>query len=105
MLDSDEPSSVAATFPSSAPGVRRVQSRPGEEPDPEEPDPEEPDRHRAAVARTLASARESAARGDYADALSWLSMLDAIGQELSDEDEGLRAEWRGIVAARPAAPR
>jgi len=52
------------------------------------------------VARTLSSARESAARGDYADALSWLSMLDAIGHELSRADERLREAWRRIITAR-----
>jgi hypothetical protein len=61
---------------------------------------DERDRHRAAVAQTLSSARASAARGDYMDALSWLSMLDAIGHELSDEDEQLRVQWQQIIAAR-----
>ena len=60
-------------------------------------------RHLAAVARTLSSAREAAARGDHAEALRWLSMLDAIGHELSPGDQRMRAEWRSVLAARSAA--
>ena len=36
------------------------------------------DRHLAAVARSLGWARESAARGDYADALGWVRVVEAI---------------------------
>ena len=50
--------------------------------------------HRAAVANTLTWAEESAARGDYANALAWLSVLDAIGETLPDEYETKRIDWR-----------
>jgi hypothetical protein len=60
-------------------------------------------RHEAAVARTLSSAREAAARGDHADALAWLAMLEAIGHEFSREDEHLRESWREILAAHAHA--
>lgn len=56
--------------------------------------------HRAAVAQTLSWAHVAAARGDYADALAWLATLDAIGHELSRDDERLREAWRGVLAAR-----
>jgi hypothetical protein len=61
-------------------------------------------RHEAAVARTLSSAREAGARGDHADALAWLAMLEAIGQELSREDQRLREKWRATLAGRSQAP-
>ena len=38
--------------------------------------------HDAAVTRTLAWANEAAAREEYADALRWLAVLDAIGDPL-----------------------
>ncbi len=50
-------------------------------------------RHQAAVARSLGWAHESAARGDYADALSWMLTLDAVGHTLAATDQSARADW------------
>jgi hypothetical protein len=50
--------------------------------------------HRAAVANTLAWAEESVARGDYTDALAWLSVLGAIGESLPGGYEIKRLDWR-----------
>ena len=64
------------------------------------------DRHLAAVTRSLGWAVESAARGDYADALGWLRVIEAIGDEVSHEYEAKRREWRAALAnsrARPGA--
>jgi hypothetical protein len=40
-------------------------------------------RHRAAVARSLGWADDAAARDDYTDALSWLSTIEAVGDQLA----------------------
>jgi hypothetical protein len=56
------------------------------------------DRHLAAVARSLGWARESAARGDYADALGWVRVVDAI----PDEYEAERQAWLSVLAANRA---
>jgi hypothetical protein len=56
--------------------------------------------HRAAVANTLAWAEESAARGDYANALAWLSVLDAIRETLREEYEVKRLDWRRVLVER-----
>ena len=56
--------------------------------------------HRAAVANTLTWAEESAARGDYANALAWLSVLDAIRETLQDEYEVKRLDWRRVLVER-----
>jgi hypothetical protein len=50
--------------------------------------------HRVAVANTLSWAEESAARGDYVNALAWLSVLDAIGETLQESYEIKRLDWR-----------
>ena len=50
--------------------------------------------HERAVAQTLGWADEAAARGDHADALSWLKVLDAIGEQLSHEYQSKRESWR-----------
>lgn len=57
-------------------------------------------RHQAAVARSLGWAHESAARGDYADALSWMTTLDAVGHTFAATDEAARASWAVAQAAR-----
>ena len=49
--------------------------------------------HNAAVARTLAWANEAAARHEYADALSWLAVLDAIGDPLPAGYATKQAAW------------
>lgn len=53
-----------------------------------------------AVAKTFSAARESAARGDYADALAWLALLDAIGHRLSQHELSLRERWRTAFDSR-----
>lgn len=50
--------------------------------------------HAAAVARTLTWAEESAARGDYEDALAWLGVLDVIGERLPHAYAEKRGAWR-----------
>lgn len=50
--------------------------------------------HRAAVANTLSWAEESAARGDYVNALAWLNVLDAIRETLPEAYEIKRDDWR-----------
>jgi hypothetical protein len=56
------------------------------------------DRHLAAVARSLGWAQESAARGDYADALGWVQMVEAIGDLIPEEYEIKRRAWRDALA-------
>jgi hypothetical protein len=60
------------------------------------------DRHLAAVARSLGWARESAARGDYADALGWVRVVEAIGDAIPDEYEAERQAWLSVLAANRA---
>jgi hypothetical protein len=56
------------------------------------------DRHLAAVARSLGWARESAARGDYADALGWVRVVEAIGGPIPHEYEAQRQAWLSALA-------
>ena len=56
--------------------------------------------HRVAVANTLSWAEESAARGDYVNALAWLSVLDAIRETLPQEYEVKRLDWRRVLVER-----
>jgi hypothetical protein len=58
------------------------------------------DRHRAAVARTLQWADGCAARGEYADGLGWLAMIESLGDSLSPEYETKRRRWTAALAAR-----
>lgn len=51
------------------------------------------ERHQAAVARSLGWAQESAARGDYADALAWVEVVEAIGDSVPHEYEVNRWAW------------
>ena len=60
------------------------------------------DRHLAAVARSLGWARESAARGDYADALGWVRVVEAIGDPIPHEYEAKRQVWLRALAANRA---
>ena len=60
------------------------------------------DRHLAAVARSLGWARESAARGDYADALGWVRVVEAIGDAIPYEYEVKRQAWLSALAANRA---
>jgi hypothetical protein len=57
------------------------------------------DRHLAAVARSLGWALEAAARGDYADALGWVGVVEAIGDPIPHEYEVNRQAWLGALAA------
>jgi hypothetical protein len=58
-----------------------------------EPHLSDRDRHLAAVARSFGWARESAARGDYADALGWVQVVEAIGDPIPREYETKRQAW------------
>lgn len=60
------------------------------------------DRHLAAVASSLRWAQESAARGDYADALGWVRAVEAIGDALPDGFEIKRQGWLGALAESQA---
>jgi hypothetical protein len=55
-------------------------------------------RHRRAVASTLEQADEAAATGDYHGALSWLGLLEAIGDELPQDYRTKRRAWHTAVA-------
>ncbi|MDQ6776742.1 MAG: hypothetical protein M3071_11130 [Actinomycetota bacterium] len=50
------------------------------------------------MASSLGWAQESAARGDYADALSWVSAVEAIGDALPDGFEIKRQAWLMALA-------
>jgi hypothetical protein len=58
-------------------------------------------RHLAAVARSFGWADESAARGDYANALGWLDVIAAIGDPIPQEYQIKRRAW--LRAAQPHA--
>ena len=58
------------------------------------------ERHQNAVANTLGLAREAAARGDFADALEWLAVVDVVDGALPAGWELKRAVWlRGQASA------
>lgn len=59
-----------------------------------------PDRHRAAVARTLQWADGCAARGEYADGLAWLAMIEKLGDTLPPEYEDKRQRWTASLGVR-----
>ena len=61
------------------------------------------ERHRTAIASTLAWAEDSAARGDYADALSWLDVVEATGDRLVDGYALKRELWLEALP-RPGSP-
>lgn len=60
-------------------------------------------KHLAAMARSLGWADESAARGDYADALGWVETVEALGEggaQFTGEDEQaavVLAEFAGVA--------
>jgi hypothetical protein len=60
------------------------------------------DRHLAAVARSFGWAEEAAARGDYADALSWVGVVEAIGDLIPIEYQTKRRAWLSAVAENRA---
>ena len=57
------------------------------------------DRHLAAVARSLGWARESAARGEHADAIGWVEVVEAIGDPIPHEYDAERQAWLSALAA------
>jgi len=57
------------------------------------------ERHRAAVRRSLGWAQESADRGDYADALGWIGVLEAIGEQLPPGYQAKRQAWDDQLVA------
>ena len=59
-----------------------------------------PDRHRAAVARTLQWADGCAARGEYADGLGWLALIEELGDTLPLEYEAKRRAWAAYASTR-----
>jgi len=56
------------------------------------------DRHLAAVARSFGWAEDAAARGDYADALSWVQVVEAIGDVVPIEYQTKRQGWLSALA-------
>jgi len=57
------------------------------------------ERHLAAVRRSLRWAQESADRGDYADALGWIGVLEAIGEQLPPGYQAKRQAWGDQLVA------
>jgi hypothetical protein len=55
------------------------------------------DAHQSAIAKTLALADEAAAQGDYADALAWLAMVEALGDNLPERYVIARRGWRAAA--------
>lgn len=58
------------------------------------------ERHRRAVANTLRWADESAAAGDFAEALAWLATLEAIREPLPDAYQHKRTAWARSATER-----
>jgi hypothetical protein len=56
------------------------------------------ERHAAAVRMSLGWAQESADRGDFAEALGWIGVLDAIGERIPPSYEAKRRSWDGQLA-------
>lgn len=56
------------------------------------------EKHRRAITNTLSWADESAADGRYADAIAWLDVITAIGDELPDPYPAKRAAWQSAIA-------
>ena len=50
-------------------------------------------KHAVAVARSLQWADEAAKRGDHSDALAWLHVIGAIGDELPETYQTKRQAW------------
>ena len=63
-----------------------------------------PQRHLTAVRRSLGWAQESADRGDYADALGWIRVLEAIGEQLPPGYQAKRRAWHDELVANRATP-
>ena len=56
-------------------------------------------RHDEAVANSLAAADEAASQHDFRAALSWLTMLEAIGDELPVAYHSKREDWTAMLEA------
>lgn len=57
------------------------------------------DRHQAAVRNSFGWAQDSADRGDYADALGWIDVLEAIGEDIPPDFQAKRRDWdRELIA-------
>ena len=76
-------------MPRENPPPRAVDEQPG------------PTKHEAAVMQTLGWADEAASNRDFAGALEWLAVIEAIGTPLSDEHLGKQATW--VLATRGTA--
>jgi hypothetical protein len=64
-------------------------------------DTENQRRHARAVANSLHTADGCAARGELEDALGWLEMVRAIGDQLPADYEAKRVEWLHACHRRP----
>ena len=53
------------------------------------------ERHTVAVKNSFRLAQESADRGDYVDALGWINVLEAIGEQIPADVEARRRAWHG----------
>ena len=58
-----------------------------------------PEHHRVAVARSLRWADEAAQDGHLADAMAWLRVVEAIGEELPQAYRIKRHAWRLALQA------
>jgi hypothetical protein len=69
-----------------------------------QPDPyADPDcGHAAAVRRSLGWADEAAERADWADALGWIEVVEACGDELPDEFRAKRDRWLLALSEQPS---
>ena len=71
----------------------------------DEPQPvgDDPDaKHQAAVRRSLTCADAAARAGNHADALQWLDVVEAVGDELSAEYTAKRESWRRALSGASA---
>ena len=69
-----------------------------------QPDPyaDRDDRHAAAVKRSLRWADEAADRADWANALGWINVVEACGDELPDEFRAKRDRWLLALSEQPS---
>jgi hypothetical protein len=58
--------------------------------------------HAAAVRRSLGWADEAAERADWADALGWIEVVEACGDELPDEFRAKRDRWLLALSEQPS---
>jgi len=72
--------------------------------DPSAASTERSERHNAAVKRSLQWAQESADRGDYADAIGWISVLETIGERIPPSYLAKSRSWNDALAGYRAGP-